>query len=80
MMHKIAWGMGLSCLIAGHAWADNGAIAHATPIKEIRVDGKLNDWPSDPKFFPIRYNGDQETVPGDEGFDAQFTAGFDPIE
>ncbi|MEO0367021.1 MAG: serine hydrolase, partial [Pseudomonadota bacterium] len=46
----------------------------------IRVDGKLNDWPSDPKFFPIRYNGDQETVPGDEGFDAQFTAGFDPIE
>ncbi len=63
---------------ASVARADNGQIAHAYPVSNIKVDGSLADWPAAIPSYPVQRTGNGDVVPGDEGFDARFRAAYTP--
>ena len=59
------------------AVADNGAVAYTYPADGIQVDAKLDDWPAQATWNPIRrYAGSAPSRPGD--FEARFRTAYDP--
>ncbi|MEM1357993.1 MAG: hypothetical protein AAGF89_07335, partial [Bacteroidota bacterium] len=58
--------------------ANNGEIAYAYPISDIKIDGDLSDWPANTVRYPInRYENDaKKNRPGDAS--AYFMTGYDP--
>ncbi|MEM9183075.1 MAG: serine hydrolase [Pseudomonadota bacterium] len=68
----------VSLVISQAAIADNGQIAHAHPVSDIKIDGNLADWPKSIPSYPIQRSGDGDLVPANEGFDARFRAAYMP--
>ena len=55
--HNLAfWAVVL--LLLGLSWpveAHNGKTAYAIPLKDITIDGKLDDWPEEMAQYPIEW-------------------------
>ncbi|MEL6273511.1 MAG: serine hydrolase, partial [Bacteroidota bacterium] len=43
----------LGTCVSSNLYANNGKICYAYPIKDIRIDGQLDDWPTDVQYFEI---------------------------
>ncbi|MEM1264157.1 MAG: serine hydrolase [Pseudomonadota bacterium] len=79
-MRKTVCGVVAGVIFASNVQADNGEVAIAKPAIDISVDGDLSDWPADTQYYPIRYDGEQQRVATEPGFDASFGAAFDATD
>ncbi len=67
------------CLLqtAGHsAFANNGAIAYAYPVKGISIDGLLSDWPQDLVLYPIQRIELGDPFSDQKDLEAYFRVGY----
>ena len=69
----------LACLVFSStaARAENGAVAHSLPLGDIRVDGSLQDWPTDRARYPIAISHGDHLADSPEDFSATFSVGHD---
>ncbi|MCG8458638.1 MAG: serine hydrolase [Holophagales bacterium] len=72
----ISIALALPGLTVPEARANNGEIAFAFPISEMKVDGELGEWNGEHRRYPIaRHGGDEEPASAD--LDAEFRVAFD---
>ena len=68
----------LVCVLAPRAvHSHNGAIAGATSIHDISVDGDLSDWPSDLAWHPIAHSGFGDLPTDDHDLHGRYRVGYD---
>ncbi|MDN5213315.1 serine hydrolase [Fulvivirgaceae bacterium BMA12] len=64
-------------LLAGQsAFANNGAIAYAYPVKGISIDGRLSDWPQDLVLYPIQRIELGDPFSDQKDLEAYFRVGY----
>ena len=56
--------------------ANNGQIAYAYPIDDIKIDGDLSDWSDNLTKFPIAKSSSLKMIKGDTDFKAFFRVGY----
>jgi signal transduction histidine kinase/ligand-binding sensor domain-containing protein/CheY-like chemotaxis protein/HPt (histidine-containing phosphotransfer) domain-containing protein len=67
----------IALLLSATAEAHNGSIALAAPVRNIVVDGHLDDWPDDLTRYPISHT-EYGSPPADSAdLDASFRIGYD---
>ena len=57
--------------------AHNGAAAFAIPLRDIRIDGDLSDWPADMARYPIALPEFGVRPLDAQDFQAHFRIGYD---
>ena len=62
------------------AEAHNGAVAIATQVSGLRVDGDLGDWPVDAQWYPIALFSYGDVLDSKADLQAWFHVGYDPGE
>ncbi len=65
----------LLILVSSNTYADNGKIAYAYPVENIKIDGDLSDWSDDLMKFPISVTSDSKPI-NEKDFKAYFRAGY----
>lgn len=72
--------VGMALLLSRPTLAHNGAMAIAVPVKGIKVDGDLSDWPAGMRRYPIARPefGDKPKGPAD--FQGEFRIGYNSQE
>ena len=56
--------------------ADNGALAYAFPLRGVRIDGKLGDWPKTLRRYAIRRDERGRELAAKTAFEAHFRVGY----
>ena len=64
-------------VLSPNALGHNGAVAFATPVTSIEVDGELGDWPPNIKVHPIEKAEFGDQPDGDKDLAGQFRVGYD---
>ncbi len=77
MPRTLLLGLVLLAALVVPARAHNGAAAFAVPLRDIRIDGDLSDWPVDMARYPIALPEFGVYPRDSEDFQAHFRIGYD---
>jgi len=79
MRRALLLGFLLFAALVVPAQAHNGAAAFAIPLRDIRIDGDLSDWPEDMARYPIALPEFGVRPRDAEDFQAHFRIGYDEL-
>ena len=74
--------LGIALLSLWHstAHAEQGKVGLAYPVRDITVDGNLDDWPDELIRYPLLHNDDGAPILGESDFKGEFRIGYQPEE
>jgi hypothetical protein len=67
----------LTSIVTQESLADNGALALARPVQQIKVDGDFSDWPSSLPWYSIERGSSGQRPHDANDFEASFRVGYD---